>query len=213
MREYGLYVVTIRDEAAGRGHLDVAEAALAGGAHVLQLRDKELPARDLLALALRIREMITARAPRTLFIVNDRVDVAAAAGADGVHLGQEDLPCRAARAILGPEALIGVSATCLEEAVAAEAEGADYLGVGPVFPTPSKDDAAPAMGLADLARIRAATSLPIVAIGGIGEANAEAVLAHGADGIAVISAVTAAEDMAAAAGRLARLVSAARTAK
>jgi thiamine-phosphate pyrophosphorylase len=205
LRDYRLYVITCRDGASGRGHLDVAAAALEGGARAVQLRDKEMPARELLELALRIKEMIAERAPGTLLIVNDRVDVARAAGADGVHLGQEDLPYRAAREILGPGALIGVSATCLAEAREAEAAGADYLGVGPVFPTPSKPDAAPAMGLEGLAKIRAAVRTPIVAIGGIGEDEVEAVLGAGADGIAVISAVTGASDMAEAVRRLARL--------
>lgn len=205
LRDYRLYVITCRDQASGQGHLDVASAALAGGAQVIQLRDKEMPARELLELALRIREMIAERAPGTLLMVNDRVDVAAAAEADGVHLGQEDLPYRTARDLLGPRAVIGVSATCLEEALEAEAAGADYLGVGPVFPTPSKQDAAPAMGLEGLAAVRDAVSAPIVAIGGIGEDNAAAVLRAGADGIAVISAVTGAPDMAEAVRRLARI--------
>lgn len=208
MREYGLYVVTGGDMAAGRGHLEVAEAALAGGALALQLRDKEMPARDLLVLALRIREMIDRHAPGTLFIVNDRVDVAAIAGADGVHLGREDLPCRAARELLGPAAVVGISATNYQEALEAEADGADYLGVGPIFPTPSKRDAAPAMGLSELTKIRAAVRIPIVAIGGIDEENAEAVLRAGADGIAVISALTGAPDMMEAARRLSRMMTA-----
>jgi thiamine-phosphate pyrophosphorylase len=206
MREYGLYVVTCGDESSGRGHLDVAEAALVGGSRALQLRDKEMPARGLLVLALRIREMIDRHAPGTLFIVNDRVDVAAVAGADGVHLGQEDLPCRAARELLGPDAVIGISATTFAEALEAEADGADYLGVGPIFPTPSKRDAAPAMGLAELAKIRAAVRVPIVAIGGISEENAQAVLRAGADSVAVISALTGAPDMVEAARRLSRMM-------
>ena len=204
--DYGLYVITCRGLKGGRGHLEVAEAALAGGAAALQLRDKELPGRELLQLALRMRALISERRPGTLLIVNDRVDVAAAAGADGVHLGQEDLPVKEARRILGPRALIGLSVTDLEEARRARGESVDYLGVGPIFPTPSKDDAAPPMGLEGLAAVRRETSLPLVAVGGITEDNARAVLRAGADGIAVISAVCGAPDMAEAARRLAALV-------
>ncbi len=206
MRDYGLYVITFRGAREGRGHLEMAEAALAGGAKAVQLRDKELPGRELLELALRIRSLIDLRRPGTLFLVNDRVDVAAAAGADGVHLGQEDLPCKEARRILGPEAVIGVSASTPEEARRAEKEGADYLGVGPIFPTPSKGDAAPPLGLEGLAEVRRLTRLPLVAIGGITEENVREVMRAGADGIAVISAVYAAPDMEEAARRLTRLV-------
>ena len=206
MRDYGLYVITFRGPQGGRGHLEVAEAALQGGARAIQLRDKELPGRDLLELALRIRSLIERRRPGTVFLVNDRVDVAAAGGADGVHLGQQDLPCSAARRILGPGAIIGVSASSVEEARRAQEEGADYLGVGPVFPTPSKEDAARPMGLEGLAEVRRLTGLPLVAIGGITEENAAAVLRAGADGIAVISAIYAAPDMTEAVRRLARLV-------
>ena len=205
MLDLRLYVITCRDPASGRGHLDVAAAALQGGAQAVQLRDKEMPARELFELATRIREMIAERAPKTLLVVNDRVDVARAARADGVHLGREDLTCEAAREMLGPQAVIGLSATSLEEAEEAEAAGADYLGVGPVFPTPSKADAAPAMGLEGLAGIRAAVRAPLVAIGGIGEDDVRAVMRAGADGVAVISAVAGAPDMAEAVRRLARL--------
>ena len=208
MREYGLYVVTGGDMAAGRGHLEVAEAALAGGALALQLRGQGDAGPRPPGTGPADQEMIDRHAPGTLFIVNDRVDVAAVAGADGVHLGQEDLPCRAARELLGPAAVVGISATSYQEALEAEADGADYLGVGPIFPTPSKRDAAPAMGLSELAKIRAAVRIPIVAIGGIDEENAEAVLRAGADGIAVISALTGAPDMVEAARRLSRMMTA-----
>ncbi len=138
--------------------------------------------------------------------MNDRVDVAAAVGADGVHLGQEDIPLEAARKMLGSMAIIGVSAACVEEAIEAERGGADYLGVGPIFPTPSKDDAGEPIGLDGLKEIRRAVNIPLIAIGGINQDNLEAVMEAGADGAAVISAVAGAEDMVAAARRLAQII-------
>lgn len=206
--QLGLYVITAVDPERGRDHLDVVRAALAGGADALQLREKEAPGRELYRLALRVRELVREQGGETLFLVNDRVDVALAAGADGVHLGQEDLPATAARDILGPGAVLGISAGSVEEAVAAEREGADYLGVGPVFPTPSKPDAGEPMGLGGLRAVRRAVRIPIVAIGGINEENLEGVLEAGAEGIAVISAVTAAADMEEAVRRLRRALDA-----
>jgi thiamine-phosphate pyrophosphorylase len=202
----GLYIVTCAEHLRGRGHLDVARAALVGGADAIQLRDKEIGARDMYEHALRIREMLEEEGSGCLFVVNDRVDVAQSAGAHGVHLGQEDLTAGAARELVGGNMVIGISATNVEEAVAAAGDGADYLGVGPVFETPSKADAVAPIGLEGLRRIREAVELPIVAIGGISERNARQVFEAGADGIAVISAVTGAADMTEAARRLRRLV-------
>lgn len=202
----GLYVITWQDRERRRSHLEVAEAALLGGARVIQLRGKELGGKELYRLALGIKEMIIARGQEALFIVNDRVDVALAAGADGVHLGQEDLPPEIARKLVGEEVIIGVSAGSIEEAVKAEAAGADYLGVGPIFPTPSKQDAGLPIGIDGLVKIRDAVSIPIVAIGGINEVNMEEVLKAGVEGVAVISAVAGAEDMTTAARRLAQII-------
>jgi thiamine-phosphate pyrophosphorylase len=197
MREMklGLYIITYNETAAGGSHLDVAAAAMEGGADAVQLRAKELGGREMHALASRIGAMARERGGGCLFFVNDRVDVALAAVADGVHLGQEDLELEAARSLVGEDMIVGISATTMEEAREAEAGGADYLGVGPVFATPSKPDAVFTIGLDGLKRIRDAVELPIVAIGGIGEENARQVFEAGADGIAVISAVTAAADM------------------
>jgi len=202
----GLYIITYTDALPGRGHLEVAEAALEGGADAIQLRVKELGGREMHELASRIGVMARGSGGGCLFFVNDRVDVAMAARADGVHLGQEDLALEAARSLVGTDMIVGISATVVEEAKAAEAGGADYLGVGPVFATPSKADAVAPIGLDGLKRIRDAVELPIVAIGGIGEDNAKQVLEAGADGIAVISAVTAAADMTEAVRGLHRLV-------
>lgn len=127
-------------------------------------------------------------------IVNDRLDVALAIGACGVHLGQRDLDYESARRLLGPEAVIGLSIETVEQAQAAESLDADYLGVGPVFPTPTKADAAPALGLAGLARVRAVSRHRLVAIGGIGAGNARQAIDSGANGVAVVSAICAAGD-------------------
>jgi len=138
------------------------------------------------------------RAHGGLLIVNDRVDVALAIDADGAHVGQDDLPAREARRLLGPDRLLGVSARTVEEAVRAAGEGADYIGFGPVFPTATKGDAGPPRGLEDLRRACRAVTVPIVAIGGITSDNVGDVLVAGAAGVAVIAAVVTAPDMAAA---------------
>jgi thiamine-phosphate pyrophosphorylase len=202
----GLYVITYADATAGRGHLEVAEAALEGGADVVQLRAKELGGREVHGLASRIGAMARESGGGCLFFVNDRVDVAMAVGAEGVHLGQEDLALQPARSLVGMDMIVGISATTVEQAVEAAAGGADYLGVGPVFATPSKPEAVFTIGLDGLKRIRDAVELPIVAIGGIGESNARQVFEAGVDGIAVISAVTAATDMMEAVRGLRQLV-------
>lgn len=181
-------------------HLELAEMALAGGAEVIQYRRKAGSTREMIAEA-RAMAALCARAGAPL-IVNDRLDVALAAGADGVHLGQDDFPLELARAILGPDKIIGGSAATMEEARLCLAQGADYVGFGPVFPTGSKDDAGPVSGLAVLARVAREITLPVIAIGGVGPANAAHVRAAGAHGLAVISAVCCRPDPAAAAREL-----------
>lgn len=210
MREVklGLYIITHEDAVRGYDHLDVAGAALGGGADALQLRSKDIGGREMYRLALRMRDMVNEDSGGCLFFVNDRVDVAIAARADGVHLGQEDIPAPRARSLTGEGMILGISATTVEEAERALADGADYLGVGPVFATPTKPDAVAPIGLEGLARIRESVELPIVAIGGIDEENAGSVFEAGADGIAVISAVTAAENMLEAVRRLRAVVDA-----
>jgi thiamine-phosphate pyrophosphorylase len=204
----GLYIITYEDKTSGYGHLDVARAALDGGADALQLRDKEIGGRDMYHLALRMRDMVEESGCGCLFFVNDRVDVAVAARADGVHLGQEDMPAASARPLTGEDMIMGISATTIEEAERARADGADYLGVGPVFATPTKPDAIAPIGVEGLRMIRESVDLPIVAIGGIDQENASRVFEAGADGIAVISAVTAAVDMLEAVRRLRSVVDA-----
>ena len=207
----GLYIVTMADPNRGRGHLDVARAALEGGADALQLRDKELGGREMHRLAVAMRELVEREASGCLFLVNDRVDVAIASGAHGVHLGQEDLPASQARPMVGEDMILGISATTPGEAVQAQEDGADYLGVGPVFATPSKLDAVPPIGEDGLREIVGVAEVPVVAIGGINEDNARQVLEAGADGIAAISAVTSAWDMLEAVRRLRRAVDACRS--
>jgi thiamine-phosphate pyrophosphorylase len=203
---YGLYVITERWQ--NRSHAAVARAALAGGARTIQLRDKDLCVRDLVATARELRQLCSEAG--AMFIVNDRLDVALAAQADGVHLGQEDLPvAEARRALRGYERqrfVVGVTVSSVEEAQRATGDGADYLGVSPIFSTGTKADAGEPIGLARLAEIRHAVSLPLVAIGGINAGNVAEVMRSGADGAAVISAVSRANDMESAARRMAAII-------
>jgi len=202
----GVYVVTGTDPARGRGHLDVALAAVAGGADAVQLRAPELTDDELLALA----RTLAARCATAgvLFLVNDRVDLAVYSGADGVHLGHGD-DYATARSRLGTDRLLGVSVATVAEVTAAEAAGADYLGVT-VWPTHTKPEAI-AAGLAGLRAVIAATQLPVVGIGGIVAGNAEQVMCAGAAGVGVVSAVSRAEDPAAAVRGLASIVRRCRT--
>jgi len=204
-RVEGLYVITRADPCRGVSHAEVARAALEGGARVVQLRDKNATTRQLLEAAQTIRQLT--RQAGALFFVNDRLDVALAAEADGVHLGENDLPVETARKLAGSRLLIGASASTPEEALEAAEAGADYLGVGCIFATPSKEDAGPPLGVGIIRRIKAVTSLPIIAVGGINAKNARAVLEAGADGIAVLSAISRAQDMTAAARNLVELIS------
>lgn len=189
-----VYLVTQEDLSEGRSTLEVVEAAIRGGIDIVQLREKNRSARDRYTLGKKLRTL-TAEAGVT-FIVNDRIDLARAVDADGVHLGESDLPIAVARQQLGPEAIVGRSVSTPEAATRAADAGADYLGVGSVFRTDSKDmpPEETAIGLERLGAIREATTCPIVGIGGITVANAGEVIAAGADGVAVISAITGASD-------------------
>lgn len=192
-RLQGLYIIT--DERMGGGHLAIARAALAGGATIIQLRDKTSSWRQLLAIAHELR-LIT-RAANALFFVNDRVDLALATHADGVHLGPDDMPLPAARRILGPHRLIGASCANPEEAHAATIAGADYIAAGAIFGTSTKSDAGAPIGVATLGTIKAATSLPVAAIGGIDQDNITTITRVGVPMACVISAVAKAGDQAA----------------
>jgi thiamine-phosphate pyrophosphorylase len=205
---YDLYVITDPALSGGRSHLEIARAALEGGADAVQLRDKSSPAYNLGRLAEEIQPL--ARKYGAVFTVNDRVDVALVMGADGAHVGQEDLPVREARRLLARPRILGVSAGTPEQARRAEKDGADYLGVGPVFPSATKADAGEALGLDRFAAIASAVSIPVIAVGGITTDNVAQVFAAGARGAAVVSAVAAAEDMAVAARALKRRIAEAR---
>jgi thiamine-phosphate pyrophosphorylase len=194
--DFDLYVVTDRQQTAGRPLRAVVEAALRGGARAFQLREKDLPPRDLYPLAKEMRQLTQPYDARLL--INDRIDVALAVNADGVHLTTTSLPARVARQLLGPERLIGVSTHSLAEAQEAAEGGADFLVFGPIFFTPSKAPYGEPVGLEPLRAVRAVVELPILAIGGVKKANLEQVIAAGADGIAVISAIIAADDPTAA---------------
>ncbi len=204
---YEVCVITRDVPSLGRTHLDVARAALQGGARLIQFRDKDLSTRGLVEVARELRQVT--REFGAQLIVNDRVDVALAVGADGVHVGESDMPVTLVRRLLGAKALIGASVDTPEAALAAEAAGADYLGVGPIYATGSKADAGEAIGLGPLQQIRRATRVPVLAVGGITADNAGAAIRAGAHGVAVISAVSDAADMARATEMLWRAVHAA----
>jgi len=192
--EWRLYIITDEVLAKGRSHAEIARAAIAGGADVIQLRDKSASSRKLYETAKVIRELT--RQAHIPFIVNDRLDIALACDADGLHVGQEDLPAPLARRLLGPDRILGVSATTLEQALQAERDGADYLGVGPVFEARgTKPDAGEPLGLDLVRSVHRHCQKPIVAIGGINHENVGRVIKAGADAAAVISAVVAAEDI------------------
>jgi len=188
----GIYLVTDRHLSGVRTVRDVVSEAVKGGVKVVQLREKDFSTREFIEEARQIKEIL---APLGIpLIINDRVDVALAVGADGVHLGQSDMPWEMARRILGKEAIIGLSVETWEEVVKAENAAVDYLGVSPVFATPTKTDTKGAWGIDGLRRIRAISRHRLVAIGGLNETNAAQVIEAGADAIAVVSAICAAPD-------------------
>ena len=196
--EWRTYLVTAASRSAGRSTPEVVAAALDGGVDVVQLRDKGVSDRERYETGLRLREL-TAEAGVPL-LVNDRIDLAAAIDADGVHLGQTDLPVSVARERLGQSAVVGVSASTVEQAREAEAAGADYLGVGAVYGTDSKDVSGDRDGIGTerIAAVADAVDLPVIGIGGVDANNAAPVVEAGATGVAVLSAITAASDPAAA---------------
>ena len=206
--DLGLYLVTDAAIASERALARLVEGAIDGGVTCVQVREKSIATRLFLD---RVRAVLSVARPNGVTVlVNDRVDVALAAGADGVHLGQDDLPPREARRLLGPGRTLGVTAGDPEAARRAEADGADYLGSTAVFRTATKPDAGDPIGLHGLAAIVRAVRIPVIGIGGIDAANAASVLATGAAGIAVVTAITRAESPRAASAALAAVVHAAR---
>lgn len=197
-----LYAVTDRAWLDGRTLADCVREAIAGGATFVQLREKDLTTEEIVAEAAEI--IPVCRAAGVPFVIDDDVEAARRSGADGVHVGQSDTACAEARSALGPEAIVGVSAQTVEEALAAQAAGADYLGVGAMYGTPTKPDAVD-VTFEELARICAAVDIPVTAIGGINARTMGSLAGTGVDGAAVVSAIFAAEDIEAATRELRRL--------
>lgn len=194
--DYTLYLVTDRKLMSSKTVEESVERAVEGGASVVQLREKDCTSREFYELALRVKRIT---APRNVpLIINDRIDICLASDADGVHLGQKDLPCKEARKILGNDKLIGVSAALPEEAIRAQNDGADYLGVGAVFPTGTKSDTRPVTPEV-IREIRAAVNIPFVVIGGVNAENIGGLYGLGINGAAVVSAIVSQKDVTSAA--------------
>ena len=194
-----LYLVT-DDTLAGGRLFEKVISAVKGGVTMVQLREKNCTTAEFVSKGLRLKELLTPYG--VPLIINDRVDVALAVGADGVHIGQSDMPCKIARKLLGPDKIIGLSVESVEDVRLANLEDVDYIGVSPVFATPTKMDTAAPFGLAGLARAVEESVHPSVAIGGINLSNAREIMACGAAGIAVVSAILCAPDPFAAANKL-----------
>lgn len=190
MIDWSLYVITDRQAAGGRPLTEIVRSAIAGGATVVQLREKRATTREMIELGEALHEIT--QAAGIPLIINDRMDVALAIDAEGVHVGQDDMPAPLARRLIGPDRILGVSAGTVAEAQQAEADGADYIGTGDVFGTPSKPDAGVPIGVDGLAEIARSVSIPTLGIGGITLESAAQVVQAGAAGVAVISAVVGA---------------------
>jgi thiamine-phosphate pyrophosphorylase len=199
----GLYVIIDTQALRGRSELDVARQAIQGGTRMIQLRDKLRPKGMLVPLARELKKVCAESG--ALFIVNDYLDLATVSDADGLHIGQEDLPIEAARKMLPGDKILGCSAATLEEALEAEKEGADYIAVGCIYPTPSKSPTRLA-GLKTLRQVKSKVSVPVVAIGGINEDNIAKVIGAGADAVAVISAVLGAANIKEASQKLTEII-------
>jgi thiamine-phosphate pyrophosphorylase len=198
--DYSLYLVTDRKLSLGRSLLEVIKPAVDGGVTVVQLREKEIDSREFYREALEIKEYLDDR--DIPLIINDRLDIALAIDAAGVHLGQEDLPIDVARRILGPGKIIGASVFTPDEAMQAEAMGADYLGLSPIFVTATKPELMNQIGLKGIGPIRRATRLPLIGIGSMNETNAFSVIRAGLDGVAVVSAICSKPDVCGAAEKI-----------
>ena len=200
----GLYFVTDRGLCGGKPLEEVVMQAVKGGVSFVQLREKEISMRFFVEEAGRIKKILEPY--KVPLIINDRVDVALACGAEGVHVGQEDMPYELARKLMGQKAIIGLSVETWEDVVASQKLDVSYIGVSPVFPTPTKTDTKGAWGLEGLARIKAFSRHPLVAIGGINESNVGDVVKAGADCIAVVSAICSSEHPEAAARRISEII-------
>jgi len=186
----GYYFITDSGLSRSGNVLDVRKAESCG-VRIVQYRNKDVNTKDMCEEAVRLREICS----KALFLINDRIDVVLASEADGVHLGQSDMPYIVARRILGPDKIIGITVHNLSEALEAQRLGADYLGVSPIFPTATKPDAGKPAGIVLIEKIRALVDIPLIAIGGMNLANAPEVIRAGADGLCAISAVVTKEDV------------------
>ena len=201
MRDFKLYVIVDRKTCGERSVIYVVKEAIAGGADVIQLRDKNATAKELIKVGRPIRQLT--RKAKVLFIINDRSDIAKAVDADGVHLGQDDSPIKVARSILGRNKIIGLSTHSLSQAKEAQKNGADYIGVGPIFATPTKPEYK-AVGLDLIKKVKRVIKIPFVAIGGIDTSNIDEILSAGANRVAVVRAVCGAKNIRRAASFLKR---------
>ena len=192
-RQVDIYPVTCERLSAGRSNLDVLNGVVQGGAKIIQLREKEYHTKDLYYLALKFREITTAAG--ILLIINDHLDIALAVEADGVHLGQKDLPPKVARK-LAPELLIGASTHSLEQALEAQESGADYVNIGPIFPTETKEGTEGSVGPDAIDTISQHVEVPFTVMGGVNESNIDIVLSRGVQRVAMITAITKAENIA-----------------
>lgn len=201
--DYSLYLVTDRSILKSRDFYKAVEDALKGGTTLVQLREKDLSSLEFFRLAVQLKELV--HSYNVPLIINDRLDIALAVDADGLHIGQDDLPLEIARELLGPDKILGYSVANIEQALYGQKHGADYLGAGTVYPTGSKADANNPIGLQALKSIKESVNIPVVGIGGIGMDNIEDVKKTGIDGVSVISAILGQEDIEGAARSLVKL--------
>ncbi|MCM2677792.1 thiamine phosphate synthase [Alkalicoccobacillus plakortidis] len=193
MKEFRLYAITGEEFHPGKELVNVMEQAILGGVDIVQLRDKKSSKIDVLKKARKLREVTKKHG--VTFIVNDHIDVALAVGADGIHVGQDDLPLDEVRRIVGPDMVIGISTHQIDEAIQAEKGGADYIGVGPIFPTNSKEDVVDPVTTSYIQQIEAEISIPYVAIGGIKRHNLKQVMDAGAKRVCMITEIVEADDV------------------
>ena len=202
--DYSLYLVTDRKLSRKRSSEEIVGAAVRGGVTCVQLREKHCSTREFIRAARSLQPIL--HRYNIPLIINDRLDVALAVGADGLHLGQSDMHIGDARRLAGKQMIIGISAENLDDAIIAEQEGADYIGISPVFATDTKTDTAAPLGLEGIRRIRKAVNIPLVGIGGINMSNAREIFSAGADGVAVVSAIVAADCPETATAELKKLI-------
>jgi thiamine-phosphate pyrophosphorylase len=202
--DYSLYLVTDRTLSRQRSSEEIVSAAVRGGVTCVQLREKHCSTREFIREARSLQPLLHRH--KIPLIINDRLDVALAIGADGLHLGQSDMHIADARRLVGKKMIIGISAETLDDAIGAEQQGADYIGISPVFTTDTKTDTAAPLGLEGIRRIRRAVGIPLVGIGGINMNNVREILSAGADGVAVVSAIVSADCPETAAADLKKLV-------